>query len=261
MDKTLENMQNIIRPKKRVFLALILASMAILAITIFLFWQLLFPGLAAIHLYLPEFLAGILIISILIVSIALLGMIFTLMGVSGFRFFRNTAWWSINMLFPVAVFLGKILDINKESIERSFIEVSNQLVKRSHMAIAPDRILILTPHCIQLDTCPHKITRDVNNCKQCGCCPVGDLLALSKKYGVHFAVATGGTFARQIVKTIRPKAILAIACERDLTSGIQDVFPLPVIGVLNERPFGPCFNTKIDVKKVEEAILILKNRE
>lgn len=159
------------------------------------------------------------------------------------------------MLFPVAVFLGKILDINKESIERSFIEVSNQLVKRSGMAIPPERILILTPHCIQLDSCPHKITRDVNNCKQCGRCPVGELLALSQKYGVHFAVATGGTFARQIVKNIRPKAILAIACERDLTSGIQDVFPLPVIGVLNERPFGPCFNTQIDVKKVEEAIL------
>lgn len=257
MERTLESMQNIIRPKKRVFLALILASIVILAIIIFLFWQLLFPGLAAINLYLPQFLAGILIIGLLIVGVALLGMIFTLMGVGGFNFFRNTAWWSINMLLPVAVFLGKVLDINKESIERSFIEVSNQLVKRSGMAIPPERILILTPHCIQLDSCPHKITRDVNNCKQCGRCPVGELLALSRKYGVHFAVATGGTFARQIVKNIRPKAILAIACERDLTSGIQDVFPLPVIGVLNERPFGPCFNTQIDVKKVEEAILLL----
>ena len=68
-------------------------------------------------------------------------------------------------------------------------------------------------------------------------------------------VATGGTLARQMVKEIRPKAIIAVACERDLTSGIQDVFPLPVIGVLNERPFGPCFNTRVDIKKVEAAIL------
>ena len=128
------------------------------------------------------------------------------------------------------------------------------MVKQYGIKVPADRILILTPHCIQLDTCPLKITRDVNNCKQCGRCPVGDLLALSKRTGVHFAVATGGTFARQIVKKIRPKAILAIACERDLTSGIQDVFPLPVVGVLNQRPFGPCFNTQIDVKKVEEAL-------
>ena len=60
--------------------------------------------------------------------------------------------------------------------------------------------------------------------------------------------------ARQAVKNARPKAIVAVACERDLTSGIQDVFPLPVLGVLNERPNGPCFNTRADMHKVEEAI-------
>ena len=74
-------------------------------------------------------------------------------------------------------------------------------------------------------------------------------------------VATGGTLARQMVKEIRPKAIIAVACERDLTSGIQDVFPLPVIGVLNERPFGPCFNTRVDIKKVEAAILDILDTE
>ena len=43
------------------------------------------------------------------------------------------------------------------------------------------------------------------------------------------------------------------AC-RDLTSGIQDVFPLPVIGVLNQRPNGPCFNTCVDMRQVEAEI-------
>ena len=124
------------------------------------------------------------------------------------------------------------------------------------------KILILTPHCIQLDTCPYKITRDIKNCRRCGRCSVGPLLDLADKYGVNIAVATGGTLARQFVKTIRPRAIIAVACERDLTSGIQDVFPLPVIGVLNERPFGPCFNTKVDISKVEDTIkYFLKNED
>ena len=69
------------------------------------------------------------------------------------------------------------------------------------------------------------------------------------------SIHPGGTLARQIVKQIRPKAIVAVACERDLTSGIQDVFPLPVVGVLNERPIGPCFNTRVDIKRVEAAVL------
>jgi hypothetical protein len=29
---------------------------------------------------------------------------------------------------------------------------------------------------------------------------------------------------------------------------------LPVLGILNDRPFGPCINTKVDVDKVEAAI-------
>ena len=53
---------------------------------------------------------------------------------------------------------------------------------------------------------------------------------------------------------MRPNAILAVACERDLTSGIQDVFPMPVIGVLNRRPNGPCFNTSVDIDAIEEEI-------
>ncbi len=243
-----------IRPKKRVFVSLILSSLCLITLMIFLVLELMSPGLAAIDIHLPKFVALVLATAIGVVGISVLGMIFTLLGTSSLSFFKRIAWYSINLLFPLAVFLGKLFSIDKESIERSFIEVSNQLVKQYGIKVPADRILILTPHCIQLDTCPLKITRDVNNCKQCGRCPVGDLLALSKRTGVHFAVATGGTFARQIVKKIRPKAILAIACERDLTSGIQDVFPLPVVGVLNQRPFGPCFNTQIDVKKVEEAL-------
>ena len=159
------------------------------------------------------------------------------------------------MLFPFAVVLGRVFDISRVRIEQSFIEVSNHLVMQHKVKVPPERIMILTPHCIQLDTCVHKITRNIENCKQCGGCSVGDMLALTHKDGIHLCVATGGTLARQMVKQIRPKAIIAVACVRDLTSGIQDVFPLPVIGVLNERPYGPCFNTKVNINMVEKAIL------
>jgi hypothetical protein len=27
-----------------------------------------------------------------------------------------------------------------------------------------------------------------------------------------------------------------------------------VIGILNDRPFGPCFNTTVDVGKIDEAL-------
>jgi hypothetical protein len=71
---------------------------------------------------------------------------------------------------------------------------------------------------------------------------------------LKIAVATGGTLARRIVLENRPDAIVAVACELDLTAGIQDTYPIPVIGILNERPNGPCINTKADLEKVRRAI-------
>lgn len=67
-------------------------------------------------------------------------------------------------------------------------------------------------------------------------------------------MATGGTLARHFVKQYRPRAVVAIACERDLTSGIQDTQPLPVLGVLNLRPHGPCLNTQVNLNQVEQAV-------
>ena len=93
------------------------------------------------------------------------------------------------------------------------------------------------------------------SCRGCGKCEIKDLIELSDQYHLKIAVATGGTLARRIVLENRPEAIVAVACELDLTTGIQDAYPIPVIGILNERPHGPCINTKADIEKVRRAIL------
>jgi len=75
------------------------------------------------------------------------------------------------------------------------------------------------------------------------------------------SIATGGTLARRVIVETRPKAIVAVACERDLTSGIQDSYPIPVIGILNERPFGPCRDTRVDLSKVATAVRFFLRRD
>lgn len=242
------------RAKKRLFLALLLISLFLALVAAYGVWRVSLPGLANISRYLPWMLGGFGILAAIAALLGIGGMILALLGVPTLPVFQSIAWTVANWLFPLAVRIGRLFDIEKERVERSFIELSNQLVRLRRITVPADRLLILTPHCLQLESCPHKITRQIFNCKECGACPVGGLVGLAKKYGVHVAVVTGGTLARQVVKGLRPKAILAIACERDLTSGIQDVFPLPVIGVLNDRPFGPCFNTQVDMERVERTV-------
>ena len=134
-------------------------------------------------------------------------------------------------LFPLSLLIGKVRGVTKDQLRQSMIDLINHLVMLDMYTVDPERILLLTPHCLQESSCVHKVTHDVYNCKQCGRCQVGSLLQVAKDYGCQFIVVTGGTLARMKVKEARPKAIVAIACERDLASGMADVFPIPVSGV------------------------------
>jgi hypothetical protein len=159
------------------------------------------------------------------------------------------------VLFPFMILMGRLVGVSKERVKQSFIELNNHLVRSNQHRTRPNRLLVLLPHCIQDFDCQIKITGNVKNCKGCGKCEIKDLIELTDQYQVKIAVATGGTLARRIIVENRPEAIVAVACELDLTSGIQDSYPIPVIGILNERPNGPCINTKVDIEKVKDAIL------
>jgi hypothetical protein len=150
--------------------------------------------------------------------------------------------------------LGRLIGIPKDRIRESYVSVNNTFTKVVKKSYDPKEVLILLPHCLQFTECQYRITIDINNCRECGKCTIVDLKKLSEKYGVKIAIATGGTLARRIIIQNRPKFIIAVACERDLVDGLQDVFPIPVYGVLNERPFGPCVNTAVAVDIIEKAL-------
>ena len=159
------------------------------------------------------------------------------------------------VLFPFMILMGRLMGVSKGRVQQSFVELNNHLVRSNSHRTRPNRLLILLPHCIQNFDCQIKITGNIRNCKGCGKCEIKELVELSDEHHVKIAVATGGTLARRIIVENRPEAIVAVACELDLTTGIQDSYPIPVIGILNERPHGPCINTKADIRKVKEAIL------
>ena len=117
-------------------------------------------------------------------------------------------------------------------------------------------MLLLLPHCLQSTACRNKITGGlIENCQGCGRCVIAGLLELADERDLALVVATGGTLARRVIGEVRPAAIIAVACETDLTSGIRDSYPLPVYGVLNERPNGPCRDTTVNLDRVREAIV------
>lgn len=242
------------KPRKRLFIGLLTASSAVVLLFAFLLWWVPSVGLVNIHPVLPV-LFGIILGLLTFFVVGGLGMlVLTLLTGRDLFLSQRLRKLVIRYLFPGIISIGRLVGIDRDTLQQSFIALNNQLVRAKKLRVSPDKALILLPHCIQLFDCDIKITGDVSRCIQCGKCDISGLSATANKRGIDIAVATGGTLARKIIVERRPRFILAVACERDLTSGIRDSYPLPVIGVLNHRPNGPCFNTHIVMDEVEKVL-------
>ena len=250
LEKTLD-----IKPKKRIFIGLLVFTCLILFCLIFLIWYVPMVGLKNIHASLPLFFSVLLAVLVFLMLSGGLLLVFTIFMGKDIFFSQKLRGIVAKVLFPFMILMGRLVGVSKEKVQQSFIELNNHLVRSNQHRTRPNRLLILLPHCIQDFDCQIKITGNIKNCEGCGKCEIKDLIELSDQYQVKMAVATGGTLARRIIVENRPEAIVAVACELDLTSGIQDSYPIPVIGILNERPNGPCINTKVDIQKVRDAIL------
>jgi hypothetical protein len=202
-------------------------------------------------------LVAIIAIACTIMLIGIAGIIIIIIRSRTVPSLENIARAANDILFPFTILTGKIFGIKRSRIQSSYIAVNNFLVTARKLKLQRNRVMILVPHCLQNSECPHKITMTVDNCKQCGKCMIGELKELAKKYQVLLKVATGGTLARRFIQQSMPLGVVAVACERDLSLGIQDTGVLPVIGVLNERPNGPCINTTVNIENVEKALQIM----
>jgi len=170
---------------------------------------------------------------------------------SEIRFMRK---FYIKFLFPLLVFAGRVFPRLRLWLEAKIISLNNRLVIKD--APKPRSLFLLLPHCLQLDTCPHKITSNILNCRQCGSCDIASILSLEKEYGIIIKVATGGRLAKKWVEESGSDMVVAVACERELTEGIIALgSDAPYVWAIeNCRPNGPCFNTRVDVSRIKKAL-------
>lgn len=245
--------------RKRLFLGLGLLIIVILLAFVLYLWYVTFYDSDAFFFNLVLMIVAVCVVLLLFFTgFGLFGVTLTILRKKYYPLLNKLVDLTVNLFFPLVIQVGKLFQITQVRIQRSFVEVNNQLAEAKIEKIKGDLrgedVLLLLPHCLQNFKCTKRITNDINNCDDCGLCTISNLLELSKRYGVNVRVATGGTLARRFVKETKPKLILAVACERDLTSGILDASPLPVLGFINKRPKGPCIDTTIDVYKLENCL-------
>ncbi len=121
----------------------------------------------------------------------------------------------------------------RDWVEHAAVEVYNSLAVRRGRRVGRGELLVLVPRCLAKDT-------------------LDGLLEVAGRYDVPVFVATRGQLARRAIRERRPRAVVAVACERDMVSGLHDVAAkVPVLGLTMRLPSGPCKDAVVDVAKFE----------
>jgi hypothetical protein len=153
--------------------------------------------------------------------------------------------WSEKLLLSLlskTIWLGAKFGISRDRVGNSFIKVHNLMLKSHASKVRADTFLVLLPRCLEKESRRQVIER-------------------ANGRAVQVVTAAGGEEARKAIKQYRPSLILAIACERDLISGIKDVAEkIPVLAIPNKRPEGPCKNTQVYLKDLDDALSFIEGR-
>jgi uncharacterized protein len=124
----------------------------------------------------------------------------------------------------------------RDWVENAAVKVYNGLALLRGRKVGKGELLLLIPRCLSKET-------------------LDGVLGIAGKYGVPVFVATRGQLARRVIRERRPRAVVAVACERDMVSGLHDVAgKIPVLGLTMTLPAGPCKDARLNLGQLEEWV-------
>jgi hypothetical protein len=124
----------------------------------------------------------------------------------------------------------------RDWVENAAVKVYNALALTRSRKVGKGELLLLIPRCLSKET-------------------LDGVLGVAGRYGVPVFVATRGQLARRVIRERRPRAVVAVACERDMVSGLHDVAgKVPVLGLTMTLPAGPCKDARLDLQQLEDWV-------
>lgn len=124
----------------------------------------------------------------------------------------------------------------RDWVENAAVKVYNALAMMRGRKVGQGELLVLIPRCLSKET-------------------LDGVLGIAGRYGVPVFVATRGQLARRVIRERRPRAVVAVACERDMVSGLHDVAgKIPVLGLTMTLPSGPCKDASLNLGQFEEWV-------
>lgn len=221
---------------KHLFLFYAAATLLLLDIFVCVAVYMISPRLVGWNAWLPTLAWITAICFIVLTALSFVALAFTATRGRGYFLMHRGILFIYNLLFSKSFRLAAIFGVSRDRIGNSFVQVSNSISRAMKPIGRSEKLLILLPRCLA----KNELTK---------------INGLKERYPLEVHTVSGGELARKKVRELCPTAVIGVACERDLVSGIRDVGQkISVIGIPNQRPEGPCRNTHIDLNELIEAV-------
>jgi hypothetical protein len=147
------------------------------------------------------------------------------------------------------------LGIKPENIDKLYIELKNSIFNDRFRRIDPKDKMVFLPQCLRnAKTCTAVLGPTGWMCMKCSghkTCKVFRIKQKAESLGYRVFVVPGGSLVFKLIKQFKPKAVLGVACIKELVMAVEEV-RVPAQGVLLSRD--GCVNTDVSMKEVLDVL-------
>jgi hypothetical protein len=151
--------------------------------------------------------------------------------------------------------IASMFGVSESLIDHIGIELRNTLSADAFASVSPEDRILVAPQCLRHPKCPARLdsSRGIL-CKECGMCVIKDLKGEAKRLGYKFYTVPGGRFVERIVRTVKPKAALGVACYKDLNMAMHALsrgsFVVQGVPLIRDG----CVGTEVNLRELFERM-------
>jgi hypothetical protein len=158
----------------------------------------------------------------------------------------------------LAVSLEKLatrFGVDEAEVLDLFNNVKNEAYRETFLSTPYHERIILFPQCLRHPDCKAKSDKWGFHCEECGQCGISKIKRLAEELGyAQVFIIRGGSVIELIFEKFNPKAVVGIACNKEIFLGnlLCEKYGVVTQSVPLSRE--GCYNTDVDFKQVETCI-------
>lgn len=145
----------------------------------------------------------------------------------------------------------RLVGLKPENIDRLYIEFKNDHYKEKFNAAEPGRKIVFLPQCLRKPNCKAVLDENGYHCMSCSAeCKVSAIKARAEGLGYKVFICPGGSMISKIIISHRPKAVLGVACMKEILMAAEDLEQVRIPYLAIELLKSGCVNTDVELEHV-----------